>query len=408
MPAFSVVYPVCLLLIAFLATGWLIAYRYPVVDDDKTRDIQVDGLRGLLGFGVMTSHYLFIVKPLIYSSEVTGGTPNITSLLGAWSVPMFFGITAYLFSCRLISSSNHQGRSITKFLLGRAYRLIPTSLLACLMFLLMNIKVYTDTFNTKLLLHNWNGLLNAALSSMLHPANGPDSELLLPWAWKVACGAQWTLNFEWMFYFTLASLSVLSFKKQSVLLPALLIILMEFGIEGAHGFFLDWAIMTWAFIPGLLLGFTSKYWKNNRYLSHPVTAVIAITAVLASVFYDKLKLKIPANTLFLAAVLSSNRATRILESKFLRSLGETTYSIYLLHGLIQYATLKWIVTIPIARSLPQWLWWITCAIQVVVIVLIARLSFEYVEKPGIEAGKRFYAWLMTMIERRAKWLLNWI
>jgi peptidoglycan/LPS O-acetylase OafA/YrhL len=58
--------------------------------------------------------------------------------------------------------------------------------------------------------------------------------------------------------------------------------------------------------------------------------------------------------------------------------------------------------------MPEWLWWMTCALQVVVIVIIARLSFEYVEKPGIVAGKRFYTWLINLIERRAKWLLDWI
>jgi peptidoglycan/LPS O-acetylase OafA/YrhL len=166
--------------------------------------------------------------------------------------------------------------------------------------------------------------------------------------------------------------------------------------------------MTWAFIPGLILGVTSRYWKNSRYLSHPVTAAIAITAVIASGFYSKLKVKIPANTLFLAIILSNNTATRLLESKLLRSLGETTYSIYLLHGIVQYVTLKYIVTIPTARNIPDWLWWLACAAQVVVIVAISRLSFEYVEKPGIEVGKRFYSWLMNLIERRSRWLLNWI
>ena len=407
MPTFSEIYPIVFLLIAFLTTGWLVLRRYPITDTGKPRDLQLDGLRALLAFGVMTSHYQMIFNR-IWSDEFAGGSSRILGLLASWTVPVFFGITAYLFSQRLVCSKYYQGRSALQFLLGRVFRLIPTSLLACLLFMLTNINIYTDTYDPSLLLHNWKHLLNAALSSILYPAYGPDYQQETRWDWKLACGPMWTLHFEWMFYFTLAALSVLSFKKQSLLLPVLLIILMVFGIEGTHGFFREWDSFTWAFIPGLLLGLTSNYWKNNNYLSHPLTATIAITAVLASAFYEKLKFKIPTNTLFLAVVLSSNRATRILESKLLRSLGDTTYSIYLLHGLIQYATLKWIVTIPIARSLPQWIWWLTCTLQVVVIIIVARLSFEYVEKPGIEAGKRFYTWLMNMIERRAKWLLNWI
>jgi peptidoglycan/LPS O-acetylase OafA/YrhL len=408
MPTLSEMYPICLLLIAFLSTGWILICRFPIKDDVKTRDIQADGLRGLLAFGVMTIHY-FGIQNLVTKFEFsTEHVSSIVILLRSWTVPMFFAITAYLFSQRLIESKHHEGRSTIKFLLGRVFRLIPTSLLACVLFLLANLVVYTDIRDPNLLLHNWKVLLNASLSSIRHPTTAPDSNQIAPWAWSIACGPQWTLHFEWIFYLSLAALSLFTFQKKSLLLPAMIIILLIVGIQGTRDFFQNWEHMTWAFIPGLILGLTSKYWKKSRYLSHPIAAGIAITAVIASAFYIRLKVKIPANTLFLAVILSNNTVTSFLESKLLRSLGETTYSIYLLHGIVQYITLKWIVTIPIARNMPGWLWWLTCGLQVVVIVIISRLSFEFVEKPGIEAGKQLYSWLMNLIERRAKWLLNWI
>ncbi len=383
-------------------------HRYPMTDDERPRDIQIDGLRALLSFGIMTIHYLGI-RPLIM-----GGVWNvqsvskITLLLGNWTVPIFFGITAYLFSQRLIRSENYQGRSTLKFLTGRLFRLTPMSMLACLLFLLANTSAYTNISDSHSLIQNWKGLVNAALGSFKHPTSGPNTPFVEPWAWGIACGPQWTLHFEWIFYLSLASLPIVSLKRQTALVSILSICVLMFFIVGTASFYVNWGYMTWAFIPGLVVGLASKYWTKVRNMSHPLTATVAITAVLASAFHDKLQLKVPANTLFLAVILSNNRATRILESKLLRSLGETTYSVYLLHGLVQYATLKWIVTIPIARSMPEWLWWMTCALQVIFIVIIARLSFEYVEKPGIEAGKRFYAWLMNLIERRAEWLLNWI
>lgn len=408
MPTLIEIYPISLLLITFLATGWILLHRYPLIDDGKARDIQVDGLRGLLAFGVMTYHY-FGIRRLIFDGELLfGRTSKITALLGIWTVPIFFAITAYLFSQRLLRMENHQGRLVIKFLLGRIFRLIPTSLLACVLFLLANLVVYTDLQDPNLLLHNWKILLNAALSSIRHPASGPDSSQLAPWAWSIACGPQWTLHFEWIFYLSLAALSLFTLKKQSVLLSVTIIIVLMKGIQGSRDFFQNWDSVTWAFIPGLILGVTRSNWKNSRFLSHPGTAAIAITAVIASGFYSKLKLKIPANTLFLGIILTNNTATRLLESKLLRSLGETAYSIYLLHGIVQYVTLKYIVTIPTARNMPDWLWWLSCAAQVVVIVAVSRMSFEYVEKPGIQVGKRFYSWLMNLIERRARWLLNWI
>lgn len=408
MPTFSELYPICLLLIAFLTTGWLLVGRYPMTDDAETRDLQVDGLRGLLAFGVMTIHYFGILNLVKKFEFSTDHVSSIVKLLRGWTVPIFFAITAYLFIQRLIEPDYHEGRTTIKFLIGRIFRLVPTTLLACLLFLLTNLVAYTNIRSPSLLLHNLKILLNAALSSIGSPAAGPDSNQIASWAWSIACGAQWTLHLEWIFYLSLAALSIFTLKKKSVLLPATVIIVLLFGIQGSRDFFQNWDFMTWAFLPGLILGLTCKYWKKHSYLSHPLSAAIALAAVISSAFYSKLKVKIPANTLFLAIILSNNTATNFLGSKLLRSLGETTYSIYLLHGIVQYITLKWIVTIPVARNMPEWLWWLTCVLQVVVIVIIARLSFEYVEKPGIKVGKQFYIWLMNLLERRAKWLLNWI
>ena len=268
--------------------------------------------------------------------------------------------------------------------------------------------LFFDNFSGADIKENWLNLINLGTSSIRKGAGfiGKDGNAV--WNFAAPMGAHWTLHYEWHFYALLPIIGVVLRSSRRLLWLVVSILLVTLVMKDGKGFFTGWSTITWAFIPGLLLGLTHRYWKSDRYLSHPLIATIAITALLASAFYSSLRLKFPANTLFLAVVLSNNTATRFLESKLLRSLGETTYSVYLLHGLVQYATLKWIVTIPIARSMPEWLWWMTCALQVVVIVIIARLSFEYVEKPGIEAGRRFYAWLMNLIERRAKWLLNWI
>ena len=344
---------------------------------------------------------------------VVGETPfenlsEITRLLGSWSVSTFFAITAYLFSQRLLRSESHQGRSILKFLLGRCFRLIPTAMLAATLFFLANTHVYTDTQRATLLVHNWTSLLNVAISSLIHPATGPESQLLEPWAWGIACGPHRTLHFEWIFYLSLASISIFALKRQTLLVPLSLTLLLTFVIHGTNFSFVKWEHITWAFLPGMILGLTSRFWKDNKYLRHPLCSVIALIAVLMSAFYRIPVVKVPVTTLFLACIICNNAATKFLNLKLLRSLGETTYSVYLLHGLVQYATLKWVVPIPLAFSLPSWTWWMICGLQVVVIVVVARLSFELVEKPGIALGKRLFSWLMNAIHRRVPWMLNWI
>jgi peptidoglycan/LPS O-acetylase OafA/YrhL len=411
MPTFYELFAISLLLISFLVTGSFVLRKYSPSNEISTiecRDIQVDGLRALLAFGVMTYHY-FAIRHLVNNGEVKfNQTSSLVQLLGSWTVPIFFAITAYLFGQRLTSVSKQTGSLSIRFLVGRFFRLVPTTFVACSIFLMLVPKVYFSGSSGGSPIYNWKVLVNAALSSIGQPSSGPKSSFSETWAWHVAGAPQWTLHYEWIFYLSLTCLPLLTFKKRNFLVSLLVIIILGASIQGVKDFFFHWEFMTWAFIPGLVVGLTKSYWIRVKTFKHPLTAIVALSLVLLSAFVNNYKVKIPANTLFLIVVISNNSFTRLLEAKLLRSLGETTYSFYLLHGLVQYATLKWIVTIPIARSMPEWLWWMTCALQVVFIVIIARLSFEYVELPGIKAGKLFYSWLMNLIERRAKWLLNWI
>jgi peptidoglycan/LPS O-acetylase OafA/YrhL len=130
--------------------------------------------------------------------------------------------------------------------------------------------------------------------------------------------------------------------------------------------------------------------------------------MLMGAFIGQLKVYIPANIFVLAVVLSSNKHLSFLNHPWLRSLGETTYSIYLLHGIVMFVVVNWIVTMTIARSIPEWEWWLICGLQVVVIVALARLSYEVIEKPGIALGSHLSRNMMPFLERRAPWITKWI
>jgi len=409
MPNLSEIYPTCLLFIALLGAATIISKGRP---SDRVivigRDLQVDGLRALLAFGVMAYHFLGIHHRIFGDGSTLDISSVTVKLMRNWTVQIFFAITAYLFGQRMTDITAQTSRSSLKFLSGRFFRLAPLTIVFCCIFLLAEYQAYFYESNIKMQLRNWLVLINAALSSIFFPAGGPITTNAESTGWDIAGTPQWTLHFEWIFYLCITAIPILSFKKKNIVVPVIVTLLLLTAVRDSNTFFVQWDNMTWAFIPGLIVGFLKAKWVKFFKLSHSVIGAIAIGFVIYSTYADVLILKLLANTLFLVVVLSDNQLTRWLKSTVLRSLGETTYSVYLLHGLVQYATLKWIVTIPIARSMPEWLWWMTCALQVVVIVIIARLSFEYVEKPGIVAGKRFYTWLINLIERRAKWLLDWI
>lgn len=260
----------------------------------------------------------------------------------------------------------------------------------------------SSTSNYKWILH----IVNLGTASIRQGVSPFPSVPL--WEHWVSIGPHWTLHYEWFFYALLPLISIFFRTKQKFLWCVVALFVVTVLMKNPTEFFRSLNDVTWAFIPGLLLGMSSKFWKESSLFRHPITAAVAVILAAVSAFTVSIEVKLPINTFFLAVLISKNPLTRFFESKLLCSLGETTYSVYLLHCLVQYVTLKWVVTPTLARSMPEWLWWLTCALQVIVIVVVGRLSFEYVEKPGIEAGKRFYTWLMNLLELRVKWLLNWI
>lgn len=390
--------PIILLFIAFYSVGLLILHFKPV-EVSANRDIQIDGLRSLLAFGVISFHF-FGVKALIYQGTLDYfRVSKVVQQLGVWTVPMFFTITAYLFGGRLFQADNQSGRAVVRFFVGRFFRLVPTTVT-----LIAFVIVFLSGW--KWSLESWSTYLNAASSSILQPVARTPS-FVNSSDWMVLTGPMWTLHYEWMFYFLLGTLPLLTLRKRNVFVSIFIIAFLLVCVPDIANIVINWNV-TWAFVPGLLLGVTRSFWSCLPQIKQPYVGVLAVIFCGFSVFSGAVYLQVLANTLFLAVIISRNQITRFLEALVLRSLGEATYSMYLYHGLVQYIAYKYIVTIPIARSLPEWIWWITCAIEVAVIVIISRLSYEYVEKPGIELGKRFYVALFALVERKVKWLLLWI
>jgi peptidoglycan/LPS O-acetylase OafA/YrhL len=314
---------------------------------------------------------------------------------------MFFAITAYLFVSKLLRTKEAEPGYWLKLYVGRLFRLIPVCGVATIILLVLKPSLFQSLGDISIV----RSLLIMATASLFGGFGRVGDATEQKWEYLCPTGAHWTLNSEWLFYFILPIVG-LAYKPTRNLFWVLSSIAILILVRRHH--LRDLTIGTWPFAPGIIAAIIVHYQRHLTYFSNRTVGFISIFIIVSTPFLGTKLAYIPANALFLLVLVSDNSVTSWLKKSLLTYLGDTTFSLYILHGLVQYATLKWIVTIQIARNMPEWIWWLTCAGQVVVVVLISRLSFEYVEKPSIEAGKRFYSWLMNLIELRAKWLLNWI
>lgn len=94
-------------------------------------------------------------------------------------------------------------------------------------------------------------------------------------------------------------------------------------------------------------------------------------------------------SLLLLAAFSSARMQKILLLPWLRHIGKVSYSIYLLHFLILINLTPWFLAWVNNRLDGfYWNWWLGLGMNIVVSILIASLSYRWLELPSIALGAK--------------------
>jgi peptidoglycan/LPS O-acetylase OafA/YrhL len=391
--------PLLLMFFAFLASGKLLMKRYPLAPQDTNRDIQLDGLRSLLACGVMLFHWFGVMDYVCNGSLDYFQASRCVKLLGLATVPVFF-ITAYLFAGRVLNLSEVSGKTILKFSISRIFRLVPTTITVVLVGWFLGDKLSLTTVDNL-------AMVNLASSSIVYPAFGsyPLSQTTEK---TILFGPHWTLHYELLLYLFLSIVPVLAFRKRNFLVPVLTCALLIFCVKDVSGLFLEFSTNTWAFVPGFCLGVTRSIWSKWKVINTPFLGFLGLILLSIGELTGALQVKLIGYTFFLYTVVVANKAKKILELDLLRSLGESTYSIYLIHGLVQFLTARLLLSITDGQQVSRILFWFVSTIGVGVTVLLARYSYEHIEKNGIALGKRCWNIIVESIDKRYKWMSAWI
>jgi peptidoglycan/LPS O-acetylase OafA/YrhL len=273
----------------------------------------VDGLRGFLALCVFLHHYL---KGVNHSTRYT--------LLAQVSVVLFFMITGFLFGYKILSS---QGRvNWIQLYLSRMFRLVPMYWFVIILILMI---VF---IKSGLTLHVPITLLIEQLLSWLSFLGTPDINNFEKTS-SIIRNVTWTLRFEWMFYLSLPFIAVV--LKISSKFP--LILWLAVGV-------IVIITMQSFFIPAyFLVGIFSAFlYKIEFYRSLAQNKVMSLLSLISLLLLFLLfstaygKAQILFISFFFIPIALGNSLFGLLRFPAVVLLGEISYSIYLLHGLLLY------------------------------------------------------------------------
>lgn len=342
----------------------------------------LDGLRGFLALAVFFNH-----AALYHDFLPTGlwkpPPSQFYVLLGQVGVAVFFMITGYLFWSRMIVERGQP--DWVKFYVGRLFRVGPLYLLAVL--IMLAIVLARTGLQPRVPALELTGQVGAWLMLGIAPecdVNGYDGTSL------ILAGVTWTLRYEWMFYFTLP-VAALAARTAWMHLPftliglasCLLYVSRDAMISHISVLFSSFFLfgMTCASLQARGFGSRMPNWSAS-------VLVLLLLTTLFAVFPSANKV-VPALLMGLVFYLITSGCSvfGLLCSRVAQRLGDVSYGIYLLQGLVLTIVFSFgpARTLALASPILHWSIMLSCA---VLLVVAAACTHTWIERTGIQVGKR--------------------
>lgn len=341
---------------------------------------EIDGIRGYLAFFVFL-HHSFIWQGYLKTSKWEEPILNLFNHFGQTSVSFFFIITAFLFTLKLINATNQQ-IDWKQYIKSRFYRLFPMYFFSII--LVFFIAAYTTHFEINAsLLENTKSVLSWLFFTVSKSSNinGLEDSFILN------AGVTWTLPYEWIFYFLLPLLS-LFFKikinyKVLFSFTLIAIIIMLLNKSSLKNFI--------PFIGGILVAVLISSNKLKIDLKAKRYTFLSLFLLFISIYYfhsAKKPIPIFITSIVFLIIASGNTFFGILSSVFSRKLGQITYSLYLLHGIILFVIFNFLIGFERAKILTDFEFWSIITLSIFPLILFSQLTFKYIELPLMSLMKR--------------------
>ncbi len=356
----------------------LVLRRWLPLQEGRGRFAAIDGLRGYLALSVMFHHFIIWLQVDRLGETWASPDLNFFNELGVGAVSLFFMITGLLFYPFALAGIRQV--AWPKLIIKRAFRILPALAVSIALVIgVVLMRGYHD-FDARTVRN-----VLIWLSSYLEPDffGYPDTA-------RINAYVLWSLAFEWQFYIVVLPLlaAAMTFRGSlpTLSVPALLFaaaILARSLI--AHVPLIRFLPL---FAVGMLAheihlrGLWSEFFRTR------LASLLALLALCIATTsgQNPLGLPLPFFAIFFVCVSNGADLFGLLTASPSRRLGETSYSIYLMHGIVLsvfFVDLK-----ALHESLPTSALPLLLPVLGLVVTLLAAVVFMLVEKPMIDLGHR--------------------
>jgi len=366
------------IVIAYLSAMSLVKIEKPNNIITTNRNVAVDGLRGYLAFFVFLHHtyiwYFYLANGVWQLPE-----SNLFIHLGQSSVALFFMITSFLFTNKLLNSSRRDINWVRLYK-KRMIRLFPLYLIAVLVIFIL-VAIVSDW----MMVVPVNELLDSAAKWLLFSIGGRPDINGIERTRYMSAGVTWSIAYEWLFYLLLPFLAVIFTKRfyfKALVFSGVLLYLMSF-------YWWPRSMIFNCFVGGFIAAFAVRNnlivnVAKNKYSSFIALILLALLMFFNSA-YDLLPLFFL--TLFFIIIASGNDLFGVLSLIPSRWLGEISYGIYLFHGLVMFVVFYFLLGYEYVISLTEFEYSFLVMLIAPFVILVAHVLHVSIERPFMNAGQ---------------------
>ena len=367
-----------------------VMFGFPL-PDEKHRIGCVDGLRGYLAMLVLVHHFIIWLQITKLGGEWEPPRIEIFNEFGAGSVALFFmttGLVFYPYILKGISDCNW-----TRIYISRIFRLVPAIVISVLLVIFI---IMARTGRTP-------GQSDLKPALQWISTWGEPPLLRYDDSGRVNAYVFWSLHFEWLFYLLVLPISALisdifrRFGVSSIMTPICLITtaIVATHVYNATGIF---KYIT-NFAVGMLGYECFRRPPIAAFLRSDIatSAAILILAIGMTKFSSPQGLALGCFGFFFVCIAAGNDLWGLLRSRGALVLGECSYGIYLMHGLV--LNILFVDFAHSVQNMPSFLLPFILPLIGIAVLIIAAMSFVIVERPAIGIGACLARWINAKLAR---------
>ena len=337
----------------------------------------IDGLRGWLAYFVFIHHasvWFFYLRVDRWDVPPS----RLYTHLGESSVALFFMITGFLFSGKLLRAKS-SGLDWLHLFVSRIMRLTPLYLVSVGLMLMIVTWMTNGQWNV-----NPMRAIRAAFEWLLFSIPGSPAVNGLSNTFSIMAGVTWSLRYEWLFYLFLPMLA-LAFGAP---MERRWIAVSIAGCTLMLHFWKPELIRLVPFISGAGAAVLSLSPAFNRFAAHRAVsvAVVALVTIAVLAFPTVYQPEpILLLTIAFSLVANGNDLFGLLRARASLLIGDLSYGVYLVHGIILYILFEIVLGRPLATSLSVAAHWSLIILASPLILGFAYLAFHWIERPCMNA-----------------------